>query len=290
MLVLSKQWLAIQMDLYSLARGPGGVYRSDDEGDSWIQTGLDDISVLSLAVKSSGHIFAGTPGVVVFNKVSHLNSESGIYRSTDNGKSWTQVYSTGYGTYSIVVNSSGHLFAGIDGRGIIRSTDNGNTWERINTGLIDSRVYSLAVLSNDYVFAGTFHGFIFRSMDNGDNWTRIDSLASPVWDFTTDKTDHIFAGTDSGIFRSTDNGNNWIQTNESLTKLWSLSANSAGHIFAGTIGNGVFRSTDKGNNWTQISAGLTDMTVWSITINSNGYVFAGTVSSGVFRSVELISQ
>src|SRR3989442_994636 len=57
----------------------GGVYRSTDNGDSWIKAsnGLPDtLFISSLAINSRGHIFAGTG--------------QGIYRSTDGGESWTQ--------------------------------------------------------------------------------------------------------------------------------------------------------------------------------------------------------
>jgi hypothetical protein len=111
---------------------------------------------MSLAINSSGYIFAGTYG-------------SGVFRSKDNGDSWVQVLSASLlQTWSVSVNSSGHVFAGVLGGlytdlGCWRSTNDGDNWEQINTGLFDHFVQSLGVSSSGYVFAGTFGG-LYRSM------------------------------------------------------------------------------------------------------------------------------
>jgi len=92
--------------------------------------------ICSLAVDSSGHLFAGTYG--------------GIFRSIDNGDSWTKVNTGLTNTYILylAVNSSGDLFAGTSGGGVFRSTDNGNSWTQVNTGLTNSNVRSIAVNSS----------------------------------------------------------------------------------------------------------------------------------------------
>ncbi len=62
-----------------------GVYRSTDMGQTWKavwETG-EHRAVLSLAVKSSGHIFAG---LQLFGE-----SDGGVYRSTDLGATWELV-------------------------------------------------------------------------------------------------------------------------------------------------------------------------------------------------------
>ena len=56
--------------------GAGGVYRSTDDGDSWVEInhGVIQTDVRALAINASGHIFAGT----------YLGG--GVFRSTDNGR------------------------------------------------------------------------------------------------------------------------------------------------------------------------------------------------------------
>ena len=88
--------------------------------------------VTSLAISSSGDVFAGT-------------WYGGVYRSTNNGSSWT-LTSNGLPFanepgYSLAINSSGEVFAGTNG-GVYRSTDNGSRWTLANNGLINTSVTS----------------------------------------------------------------------------------------------------------------------------------------------------
>ena len=61
--------------------GAGGVYRSTDDGDNWVEInhGVIQTDVRALAINANGHIFAGT----YFG--------GGVFRSTDDGDSWTPV-------------------------------------------------------------------------------------------------------------------------------------------------------------------------------------------------------
>ena len=129
---------------------------SFDSHDFWQQTNGPYHIIYSLAINSSGHIFAGTDGY-------------GVFRSTDNGVSWTQT--SNYEVHCLAINSSEHIFVGTT-VGVFRSIDNGDNWTQINTGLKYNgliHIWSLAINSSGYIFAATSEGF-YRSTDNGDNW------------------------------------------------------------------------------------------------------------------------
>ena len=255
----------------------GSVFRSTDNGDNWTQTGLTAYWIYALTINSSGDIFAGT-----------YNGD--IFRSTDNGETWTEVLSVSR-VFPLAINSSDHIFAGTN-NGVFRSTDNGETWTQ--TGLTAIWVYALSFNSSGHIFAGTSAGIsggsVFRSTDNGETWTEVNTgLTAPsgVWSLAINSSDHIFVGTDAlGVFRSTDNGNNWTQTGLTYSNVYSLEINSIGHIFAGTEG-GVFRSTDNGETWIQVNTGLPYIkNISSLAINSSGEIFSGTYYGGVFRSID----
>src|SRR5262245_57698647 len=55
-------------------------------------------------------------------------------------------------------NSIGNIFVGTQGGGVFRSIDNGESWTGINNGLTATNVRALAISSVDHVFAGTFGG------------------------------------------------------------------------------------------------------------------------------------
>ena len=164
----------------------------------WVQShGVYGGYIRAFAV-SGTNLFAGTAG-------------GGIFLSTNNGTSWTQV-NTGLTNTSVraIAVSGTSLFAGTRGGGVFLSTDNGTSWTQVNTGLTSADVRFLAI-SGTNLFAGTRGGF--------------------------------FAGTpDGGVFLSTNNGTSWTQVNTGLTNtnVQSL-AISGTNLFAGTRGDGVWR-------------------------------------------------
>jgi hypothetical protein len=110
---------------------------------------LTNIYVTSFAV-CGNNIFAGT----LFN---------GVFRSTNNGTSWSAVDSGLTSTYVQTLAISGtNLFAGTL-HGVFQSTNNGTTWNAINSGLpFYTDIYALAILTNGKgdtnLFAGTYYG------------------------------------------------------------------------------------------------------------------------------------
>lgn len=110
----------------------------------WIQTnGPYGGTVYCFAV-SGTNLFAGTGG-------------GGVFLSTNNGESWTEV-NNGLTTSSVraFIVSGTDLFAGTLG-GVFLSTNNGASWTEVNNGLTNLAAYSLAV-SGTNLFAGTDGG------------------------------------------------------------------------------------------------------------------------------------
>lgn len=255
--------------------------------NTWEKTNdLDNLIIWSLAVNSSGDIFAG-------------NGTDGVYRSTDNGVNWLNVGpslgSYNYKIQTIFINPNDDILIGIDDEfadgGMYISTDNGNNWSVF--GIPEHPVTCITVNSSGHIFVGTASVGVYRSTDNGNSWVQINQgLTNNNGNHPTcllvNSNDEIFTGTMfGGVFRSTDSGENWIQINEGITTnfITSLALNSNGDIFAGTFGQGVFRSTNNGQNWVQINSGIYSegSYVTSLAINSIGEIFAGTFY-GVFHS------
>ena len=301
-----------------------GVYRSLDNGANWttVNTGLTNYHIKSLAINSSGHIFAGVSNndgifrsinngtnwvpvntglttniyivqAIAINSTGHLFAGTwgaGVFRSINNGSNWIGVNSglIAVKVNALDINSSDHLFAGVRA-GVFRSLNNGTSWSSVNTGLGYSEVYALVINSSDDIFAGTWGAGVFRSTDNGANWTAVNSglTVSSVNALNVNSSDHVFVGTSGGVFRSTNNGANWVAVNNGITNIDinTLAINSSNYIFAGTWGGGVFRSTDNGNNWIPINTGLTPSHIVALAIDSNDHIFAGT-TNGVYRSTD----
>ena len=128
--------------------------------------------------------------------------DGGVFRSTNNGASWTQVNSNlnpRLEVISIVVSGS-NIFAGTVGSCLFLSTNNGTTWTAVNTGFgfQDGQIYCLAV-SGSNIFAGTQNSGVYLSTNNGLSWTTInDGLTNKNVQCLAFSSTHIFAGTYGG--------------------------------------------------------------------------------------------
>lgn len=133
--------------------------------------------VKALIQANSGAVLAGT------------NNSARIYRSTDNGQTWTQVTALGSGSDSVnafaKVNSSGYILAAVSGsstaQGIWRSTDHGGTWTRVKThpsGAGNGYYDITSVQSGSKIVAvgaGTAFPFspVVYSPDQGSSWSDV---------------------------------------------------------------------------------------------------------------------
>jgi hypothetical protein len=233
----------------------------------WTQTNLTTTDVRSLLV-SCINLFAGTYG-------------GGVFLSTNDGTSWTQVNTglTNTNVRSLAVKDA-NLFAGTWGGGVYLSTNNGTGWTQAIYGLTNPYVLSFAVTDTN-LFAGIDGGGVFRTANSGTSWHQAGLLSYFVPALAVHVSGSLFAGTTRGIFRTDDIGNTWTPVNTGLTStsVYSLAVNGT-NLFAGTINGGAFLSTNNGTNWTQI--GFVNITVWSFAVAGMN-LFAGT-SGGVYFS------
>ncbi len=260
-----------------------GVYRSPDNGNTWIPSnaGLGITVVTAFTNANDGNVLAGTLG-------------KGVFRFDALNATWTQLALVNTSVYSLTINSEGNLFAGTRnlvsafsaGSGVFRSSDEGMNWTLV--GLQGSSINALKSSSTGYVFAGTGTG-AYRSGNNGDTWISINRglPRTSVSSFALHSNRYILAGTfESGIFRSENNGEDWTSANNGLPDSLDvivLAVNHSGEAFAGTY-TGVFRSTNDGDNWRQMNNGLPNAGIFSLAIDDRGFIFAGSDSDGVFIS------
>jgi PKD repeat protein len=207
--------------------GPSGLYKSIDDGDTWVSGNLGNSGIFSVSPTPSGALLAGT--------------SSQTFRSTDDAVSWANVGCCRPASFAVA--SNGDMLAGTFDGGLFRSTDDGRTWTP--TGFPLTPVFSIAVTASGHVFAGTYSTGIFRSTDYGTTWNQVNgNLSNPVTSLAVNSAGEIFAGVfGEGVFRSSDDGQTWSLVNDGLTDPYvrSLAFNSADVLFAGTRG-GVFRT------------------------------------------------
>ncbi|MFL6721671.1 MAG: WD40/YVTN/BNR-like repeat-containing protein [Sphingomonas sp.] len=130
-------------DTFYFGAAGGGVWRTDDAGRTW--TSLFDkgpsSAIGAIAVAPSNpeviYVGAGQP-----EPRYDVESGRGVYRSSDGGKTWTDLglHDTRYigdiwvsptDPNLVLVAAVGHFFGPNPERGIFRSTDGGKTWSHV---------------------------------------------------------------------------------------------------------------------------------------------------------------
>jgi photosystem II stability/assembly factor-like uncharacterized protein len=130
-----------------------GVYKSTDAGATWTHMGLADTQHIGkIAVDPRN------PNTVFVAAIGHLyapNSERGVFRSHDGGRTWQRVLhpNDDVGAVEVVIDPSNSnvIYAGLwntrrppwytyapsngPGGGIFKSTDGGTTWKQLTHGL-----------------------------------------------------------------------------------------------------------------------------------------------------------
>lgn len=115
----------------------GGLYRSDDAGDSWQLIegkGLKEnrlangVTSLAIAPNDPDHVFAGTTWA------------GDVLRSTDGGKTWesTELKDTGSLVHALTVDPENRrtIYAGLNREGLHVSRNSGRSWEHVTNDFL----------------------------------------------------------------------------------------------------------------------------------------------------------
>lgn len=177
-----------------LATGDG-MYKSTDAGKTWTHLGLRDaqqIPRIAIDPTNPDRLF-----VAALGHPYGPNSERGIYRSTDGGKSFQKVLFkddyTGGADVVLAPNDPNTVYAALWSHqygpwengsfsgttsGLFKSTDGGTTWAQLTNGLPAAAQglgrIQIAVSPSDpkrlYVVATANTPALFRSDDSGEHW------------------------------------------------------------------------------------------------------------------------
>jgi photosystem II stability/assembly factor-like uncharacterized protein len=225
-----------------------GVYRSTDNGASWLKVDSLPFLLTSFTVNSRNEIFAG-------------NSGGFIHRSSDGGVTWSTV-SHGLPertTFDPILGCTkgDTLFVGSFQYGVYRSIDDGANGTRSKSFGGYAIVKALLCTQRGSILIGTDKAGIFRTSDGGSAWRSVGEGLGRllVEGIATDAVGDILAGSDIGMYVSTDEGKSWKNTVGVDTALapygiYTLAMDQEQRLFVGAFG-GIFRSTDLGGSWSR---------------------------------------
>jgi len=219
------------------------VFKSIDNGSSWTQVWNYSGGLNDLYIDANNNIYIG---------LNFSDGKGGVYKSSDGGQKWSNIFLLQANVYAIIESSNGTLLLAGNDAGlakIYRSTNECESWD----------TYSFPI-----------------------NFTATDFAISP--------DGKIFLSTAGfGIYRSTDNGITWNSSGQMTGPDISCLFINGNNIYAGTRGYWVYRSTDGGNNFDLINSGMgQDKYVLSLGASKSGYLFAGMGYYGIYRSVNKV--
>ena len=164
-----------------------GIYKSINAGEDWNL-------VLPGAVPKPATVYIAEGARIATFVIDPTHSENiyvgllgqGVYRSTDGGSRWENVFQKRGDIIAFLVIDPIHtdtLYVGTWLRGVYKSTDRGLNWSHIFGGYasVENRVEeSIPILSlaidpqnSDIIYIGTGYHGIFKSIDGGKSWMSV---------------------------------------------------------------------------------------------------------------------
>jgi photosystem II stability/assembly factor-like uncharacterized protein len=257
-----------------------GVYKSEDGGASWKNMGLktsEHIGRIIVDPRNSEVVY-----VAAIGPLWKEGGERGLYKTTDGGKTWTQILkvdeNTGVNDVIMDPRNSDRLYAstyqrrrhdhgfvsGGPGSGIYKSNDGGKTWDKANNGLPgdDKGRIGLAISPADpeYIYAiveaSPKDAGFYRTTNRAASWTKMSGhqtggiyynevIADPV------DRDKVYTMS-YAISVSNDGGKNFRPLGEKSKHvdnhaLW-IDPTNTDHMINGCDG-GIYQTRDGAQTW-----------------------------------------
>ena len=239
-------------NIWYVAVGSGGVWKTENAGTTWSPI-FDDQSTYSTGCITLDPSNPSTVWVGSGENVGgrHVAYGDGIFKSTDDGKSWnnmglknsehiSEIIVHPTNSDIVWVAAQGPLWSKGGERGLFKTVNGGNTWKQVLgnkewTGVTD---IILDPRDSNVLYAAT--------------WDRHRTVAALMG-----------GGPGTAIYRSDDGGNNWKKLEKGLPKSnmgkigITISPQQPDVIYAAIEldrkQGGVYRSSNRGESWTKMS-------------------------------------
>jgi photosystem II stability/assembly factor-like uncharacterized protein len=272
-----------------------GLYRSTNNGSSWISvmSGL----IFDLVLHPTSH-----------NIMYAAKQTAGIFKSTDHGATWTQLPigvpsdSVGRVAMDLCRSQPSILYAAIvSGKGtsnlkaVVKSTNDGASWTRINNASTPNFYSTYGWYLNELAVDPqnpnhvTIGGVsIYRSVNGGATWSTISGLHVDhhAHEYSLSNPTICYEGNDGGIYRSTNSGQTYTSLNANLpiTQFYEmgLSTLDPTRMGGGTQDNGSWDRKTGASTWAKSTGGDGFYVVFDPT-NAN-YIYTESQNGYHYRS------
>jgi len=243
-------------NIWYVAVGSGGVWKTENAGTTWksIFDGQPVYSIGCITIDPNNHhtVWVGT-GENVGGR--HVGWGDGIYRSTDDGKSWknmglkhsehiSKIIVHPTNPDIVWVAAQGPLWSKGGDRGLFKTTDGGKTWKKTLgddewTGVTDividprdpKRLYAATWQRGRNVAAYMGGGpgtALYRSEDGGDTWQKLTNglpkatMGKIGLAISPQKPDVLYAAIElerrkGAVYRSANRGASWTKMSDAVS-------------------------------------------------------------------------
>lgn len=177
-----------------------GLYRTSDGGKNWAFMGFKDSERISQVVIDPRN--SKTVYVAVMGHLWNANNERGLYKTTDNGKTWKRILfvdeNTGCADLEMDPKNPEILYAamwefrrqpyffnsGGKGSGLFKTVNGGKTWKKLTQGLPGGNLGRIAIAVSPskpdtlYATVEAKKNSLYRSDNKGESWTRVNDTIS----------------------------------------------------------------------------------------------------------------
>jgi photosystem II stability/assembly factor-like uncharacterized protein len=258
-----------------------GLYRADSAAGGWSYVGLRAYDLRAVVVHPSGALLAGS-------------RYDGLFRSTDDGATWSRESFDGDAETSIIsglaVDEAGRVYAGTNVLHV--SDDAGATWQAV-TGTGDRFGYPEIVARPEGLYAASLNGLLVSA--DGTNWSVIEGLPETgAREYGTVEGVAFYSdGTalvkliNAGLVRSESGTQRWRRYNTGIqaVDVRSVASGPEGALYTLALQPDVaHRSLDGGQTWMPIDD-LANTSVDGLFVDAEGTVYAASLFQ-LFRSTD----
>jgi len=219
-----------------------GVFRSADHGAHWTAANS------GLTSANQGMDIAAM--CVIGNYIVE-SSGGNIYRSNNNGTSWTSTnYNAIFNPVCFVTDALGsNIYCG-GSSGVFVSADAGLNWTSLNAGFPGGSSVQVRAMGfcGTYLYVACASGKkILRSPDNGLTWETVyGGLPTGFTSYNSlvvSESNVYVSAPSKGVFHLANNGTTWVNESTGLTNLTNLNLFVRSDSIYCSTGNGLWRST-----------------------------------------------
>jgi hypothetical protein len=278
-------------DLKIIVGATDGIYYSVDGGYTLVKNALAGQYVGQIVKSNAGFFAVSIDGVwrspdgygwenvradssvyciAVDNNDLYVGTATGIFKSVNDGDTWTATSMTN--EIRTIAVSGGSILAG-NTTNVYYLPSGSSTW----VSNLEKNI-STAAISNNALYVGTAFTLsqsatgMWKSTNGGASWDNTSTLSYNIFSLVVTKKDTIYTGSgkadffsnDRGFYRSYDGGTTWNTMNLNGYNITGI-AKYSGYLFVGTTSYGLFVSIDDGTTWSKMNN--TGITVNSVVVS-----------------------